>query len=100
MTWSARRSLPSPDDPKTEYEVNCGRPPPHSLRAEGRTSRDRRSNDREPPPGRVRRFAAAGLRDLRGALLSRSEPADAIFAELAYRGHRRQADGSAPGQDP
>ena len=28
MTWPANRSLPMPDDPKTEYEVGYGRPPP------------------------------------------------------------------------
>ena len=46
---------------------------------------------------RVRGASAAGSQHLRRALLLRAQPADRACGELAPRGHRRQADGGAPG---
>ena len=65
-----------------------------------RLGTDQVFNDRKPDPGRIRHPATAGLRHLRGALLSRSEPANRAGDQLAYRDHRRQARRGAPGQDP
>src|ERR1700756_1328084 len=59
-----------------------------------------RCDDREPVTDRVRGASAAGSQHLRRALLLRSQPADRARDELASRGHRRQIDRGAPGQDP
>src|SRR3984893_9952501 len=82
------------------------RPPPsarltrRSSSSSGPGSRKRKSDVREPHPGRVSGLAAAGLRQLRRALLSGPQPAGRSGDELASRGHRRQADRGAGRQDP
>ena len=51
-------------------------------------------------PCEYKAILRSDLRLFRAALFLRAEPAGRVRDELAHRGHRRQADRGARGQDP